>query len=84
MKHGRKARKYIRIPADRVWQMSNDGFTLTRKKKLKTDRPHPRAYLTHRQTHWTDKESSLLCAALGKAEPLGQMSNDSNRRAWTR
>ncbi len=44
--------------------------------KLKADRPHPRDYLTHRhysthrQTPWTDNDSSLLFAALGKAEPL--------------
>ncbi len=37
---------------------------------LKADRPHPRDYLTHRQTPWTDNDSSLLFAALGKAEPL--------------
>ena len=38
--------------------------------KLKTNRPHPPDYSTHRQTPSTDNESSLLCAALGKAEPL--------------
>ncbi len=38
--------------------------------KLKADRPHPRDYSTHRQTPWTDNDSSLLFAALGKAEPL--------------
>ncbi len=37
---------------------------------LKADRPHPRDYSTHRQTPWTDKVSTLLFAALGKAEPL--------------
>ena len=40
------------------------------RKKLKADRPHPRDYSTHRQTSWTDNDSSLLFAALGKAEPL--------------
>ncbi len=44
--------------------------------ELKADRPHPcdysihRHYLTHRQTPWTDNDSSLLIAAHGKAEPL--------------
>ena len=38
--------------------------------ELKVDRPHPCNYSTHRQTPWTDNESCLLCAALGKAEPL--------------
>ncbi len=38
--------------------------------KLKADRPHPRDNSTHRQTRWTDNESSLLFAALGIAEPL--------------
>ncbi len=38
--------------------------------KIKADRPHPRGYSTHRQTPWTDNDSSLLFAALGKAEPL--------------
>ncbi len=37
---------------------------------LKADRPHPRDNSTHRQTRWTDNESSLLFAALGKAAPL--------------
>ncbi len=37
---------------------------------LKADRPHPRDYLTHTQTPWTDNDSSLLFAALGKADPL--------------
>ncbi len=40
------------------------------KPKLKADRPHPRDYSTHRQTPWTDNDSSLLFAALGKAQPL--------------
>ncbi len=35
---------------------------------LKADRPHPRDYSTHRQTPPTDNDSSLLFAALGKAE----------------
>ncbi len=34
--------------------------------KLKADRPHPRDYSTHRQTPWTDNDSSLPFAALGK------------------
>ncbi len=38
--------------------------------QLKADRPHPRDYSTHRPTPWTDNDSSLLFAALGKAEPL--------------
>ncbi len=38
--------------------------------KLKADRPRPRDYSTHRQTPWTDNYSSLLFAAVGKAEPL--------------
>ena len=38
--------------------------------KLKADRPHPRDYSTCRQTPLTDNDSSLLFAALGKAEPL--------------
>ncbi len=38
--------------------------------QLKADRPHPRDNLTHRQTPQTDNYSSLLFAALGKAEPL--------------
>ncbi len=38
--------------------------------KLKADRPHPRDYSKHRQTPGTDNDSSLLFAALGKAEPL--------------
>ena len=38
--------------------------------KLKADRPHRHDYSTHRQTPWTDKDSSLLFAALDKAEPL--------------
>ena len=36
--------------------------------KLKADRPHPRDNSAHRQTLWTDNDSSLLVAALGKAE----------------
>ncbi len=40
------------------------------KLKLKADRPHPHDYSTHIQTPWTDDDSSLLFAALGKAEPL--------------
>ena len=36
--------------------------------KLKADRPWPHDYSTHRQRHWTDNDSSLLLAALGKAE----------------
>ncbi len=39
-------------------------------KKLKADRPYPRNHSTYRQTPWTDNDSSLLFAALGKAEPL--------------
>ncbi len=38
--------------------------------QLKADRPHPRNYSKHRQTPETDNDSSLLFAALGKAEPL--------------
>ena len=38
--------------------------------ELKADRPHPHDYSTHRRTSWTDNDSSLLFAALGKAEPL--------------
>ncbi len=38
--------------------------------KLKADGPHPRVYSTHRQTPWTDNDSSLLFAALSKAKPL--------------
>ena len=38
--------------------------------RLKADRPHPCDYSTHRQTTWTDNDSSLLFSALGKAEPL--------------
>ncbi len=38
--------------------------------QLKADRPPPRDYSTHRQTSRTDNDSSLLFAALGKAEPL--------------
>ncbi len=34
-----------------------------KKVKLKADRPHPRDYSTHRQTPWTDNDSSLLFAA---------------------
>ncbi len=32
--------------------------------KLKADQPHPCDYSTHRQTPWTDNDSSLLFAAL--------------------
>ncbi len=32
--------------------------------QLKADRPHPHDYSTHRQTPWTDNDSSLLFAAL--------------------
>ncbi len=41
---------------------------LTLTKILKADRPHPRDYSKHRQTPWTDNDSSLLFATLGKAE----------------
>ncbi len=37
---------------------------------LKADRPHPRDNSTHRQSPWTDNDSSLLFAALSEAEPL--------------
>ena len=38
--------------------------------ELRADWPHPRGYSIHRQTLWTDNDSSLLFAALGKAQPL--------------
>ncbi len=38
--------------------------------ELKADRLHPRDYSTHKQTPWTNNDSSLLFAALCKAEPL--------------
>ncbi len=38
--------------------------------ELKVGRPHPHDNSTHRQTPRTDNDSSLLFAALGKAEPL--------------
>ena len=38
--------------------------------KFEADPPHPHDYSTHRQTPWTDDDSSFLFAALGKAEPL--------------
>ncbi len=38
--------------------------------ELKADRPQPRDYSAHRQTPWTDNDSSLLFAALCKAERL--------------
>ena len=50
-------------------------------KELKAGRPHPRNYSTHRQTPWTDYDSSLPFSALGKAEPL--RSNGSAVRAQT-
>ncbi len=37
---------------------------------IKADRPHPRNYSTRRHIPRTDNDSSLLFAALGKAEPL--------------
>ncbi len=37
---------------------------------LKADWPHPRNYPTHRHTPWTNNDSYLPFAALGKAEPL--------------
>ncbi len=39
-------------------------------RKLKAYGPHPRDHSTHRQTPWTENDSSLLFVALGKAEPL--------------
>ncbi len=36
--------------------------------KLKADRLHPRDHSTHRQTPWTDNDSSLLFVARGKAK----------------
>ena len=41
---------------------------LKRISRLKADRPHPRDNSTHRQTLWTDNDSSLLLLALGKAD----------------
>ena len=62
-------------------------------KQLKDDPPHSRDTLIHRQTLLTDNDSSLLFAALGKAEPLiltteigryqGCRSNGSSVRAET-
>ncbi len=36
---------------------------------LKANQLHPHLYLTHRPTPWSNNISSLLFAALGKAEP---------------
>ena len=58
-----------------VWILSDVNpfaffyICLFSEKKLKADRPHPHDYSTHRQTPWTDNESSLLFAALGKQSP---------------
>ena len=49
--------------------------------KLKADRPHPRDYSTHKQTPWTDNDSSLLFAALGKVVTEGQ--TDGRTGGWT-
>ncbi len=38
--------------------------------KLNANQPHLCDYLTHRQTPWTDNDSSLLFAVLGRPEPL--------------
>ena len=38
--------------------------------ELKAGQPNPRDYSKHRQTPWTDNDSSLLFAALSKAELL--------------
>ena len=50
---------------------------------LKADRSHPGDYSTHRQTPWTDNDSSLVFAALGKAEPLGPAVKSANRQTDT-
>ena len=43
--------------------------------KLKADQPHPHDYSAHRQTPWTDNDSSLLFAAFGKAPNGSAMSS---------
>ena len=58
-----------------IWHKVNIGESrgnqentlATAERKLKADRPHLHNYSTHRQTPWTDNDSSLLFAVLGKA-----------------
>ncbi len=47
---------------------STFSVTERRQIQLKADRPHLHDYLTHRQMPWTDDDSSLFFAALGKAK----------------
>ena len=61
---------YITISAQKSNTNGINFFPFNSHYKLKADRPHPRDYSTHRQTPRTDNDSSLLFAALGKAEPL--------------
>ncbi len=67
-------------------QTSYTGYNacnLQRQVPLKANRLHPSGYSTHRPIPWTDNDSSLLFAVLGKAEPLtstGQTDGPMDRR----
>ncbi len=62
--HSAKARQ-SRLFVEKQWVCPNQSL-----RKLKAVWPHPHKHSTHRQTPWTDNDSSLLFVAVGKARNL--------------